>query len=1058
MPPRPSWLLFVMFAVASLAHGDAPVKTQRTLLTPEQAEARRHDINFRNLALSGDSMPFTAAVGNAPAGRWVDKPDEWFWHTFPGTQIMRTVTVGDDPFRRPKLGCPVHGQEIYTVNAYYPWIVDCDKLPFKLKCPIGGETYPSNDFGAGDMTTGPYADDGKGCLVNGTPYYFIGLYNHYAYNTMLQPAIKSFGHAYLVTGDQRYAHKAAVCLLKEAFEYPNGADRKDRTYIPGYEHGSGMITDVVWSAGALNASAMCYDEIVNALDGDAELLAFAQQHIPEIKTINDLKLYLEDRLFRVGIQALLDGRVLPNTGWAEESMATMALVMDDFGDKHPNSIDCLEWLYYGGGRLKTMGNQFYKDGSSYESTGYNSARGGFVRAADLIERTRALAPDKVSLQRYPDIRQNEKLVNFFGLYTPAIVSLGGPFTICVGDIGAPGISKAPLWGKNERSSEFLDGYGLGILRSGTAQDQRDLTMFYGGVRGHAHYDPLMLGLHGYGRDLLPNIGYPQSWSYAGAWEWSLLTHNTVAVDRDEQPCSTVIGSLTMWATFPSPSTPLPGGDGGTTPSSATLPSPTGRGVGGEGRVQVIEASKRPYRKHEPRGETGPDVTDYRRLSALIDLDAEHWYAIDVFRITGGNDHLQSWHGGYTPTPVTVTGAEMVKQEKGTLAGADVPYGEKYKDATGKERWDPYCYLKDVARGKMGDLTSVDFDYATEDRLHLRLSFVPTGETELVTAHGGAPISPDKDVLQWALPHRSLPGSAGVQPAALQSQFVTILEAYTGTQPLLTSIRRLPCNSPRSDRYEPIALEILVPGGRDIILLNGDRTDSMACGSFALSGRFGLIRERGGKVVSMYLAGGSRLQAGKLQITQPAPAAPTEIVAVDRAKRQVTVHGVTPALAGLKGRRIRIDNHGERLSSYTIVAAQRKGTDTILTLDSSGSIGEGIATDFEDGVMKNGPEVNMPFAGLVKIGDRFDYSDCFYNGGHLETGKPGVDLKVHGVMGFAYQAWGDLHKAGTNHVQLYDNIPAAKLRELVGQGSEWTIYEYGVGDTVSFDDSASLQVK
>jgi hypothetical protein len=59
----------------------------------------------------------------------------------------------------------------------------------------------------------------------------------------------------------------------------------------------------------------------------------------------------------------------------------------------------------------------------------------------------------------------------------------------------------------------------------------------------------------------------------------------------------------------------------------------------------------------------------------------------------------------------------------------------------------------------------------------------------------------------------------------------------------------------------------------------------------------------------------------------------------------------------------------------------------------------------------------------------------------------VDYRVHGVMGFPYQAWGDLHIAGTNHVVLYDPIPAADLRAALGENGRFTIYEYGVGDAV-----------
>jgi hypothetical protein len=998
-----------LYAVSPVS-GDTPVKTERTVIAPEDIERFRASQVTVDRALKGDGRPFTAAVGNAPAAQWVDKPDNWFWTIMPSTTIQRVVTVGNDSFRSPKLGCPVHGSKIYEINAYYPWVVDCEKAPYKLTCPIGGETYPSNDFATGDLTSGEFPDDGTGWVKNGTRYHFIGLYAHYAYNTVIQPAIKSFGHAYLITGDRRYAHKAAVCLLKEAYEYPNSTDRKQRTYLPGYAQGSGMITDVVWSSGALVASATCYDAIAMALEGDDELVRFAQARIPEIESVDDVRVYIEDHLFRPGIQAIIDRRIQPNTGWAQQAMATLALMMNDFGDKHPNSVDALDWLYDGAGRMRTLGNQFYKDGSSYESTGYNNARAGFVSAAETIERLRALAPDIVSTQRYPNMRQNEKLLRFLDTYRPAVEALGGAYTICIGDAGSPVISPTPRVSSRERSSEFLDGYGLAALRSGSGASQRDLTLFYGGLRGHAHYDPLMLGLFGYGRDLLPNIGYPQSWNFASAWEWSLFTHNTVVVDRDEKPCSTVIGSLTLWE--------------------------TGKGC------QVMEAEKRPYRKNEPRGEQGPDVSDYRRLSALIDVDAERWYVIDVFRVTGGSDHMQSWHSGAPVASVEVSGAALVSQDGGTLAGPDVEYGARYKDTQGRERWDPYCFLRDVSRGPMDGVTTVDIGYKTEDRLTVRLAFVPTDETELITARGGAPIAPDKDPLTWTVPHRS--GAEG-----LQSQFVTVIEATT-SGPVVSGVRRLPAEPVGAAHYAPLALEILVPGGRDIVLLNGTSEGALRGDGFGLTGRFGLIRLRDGQRPELFLAGGTEVRWREQQVTRAAPPS-GRIVEVDRATGSVVVqmHVAQPAL--LAGRRVVIDNHGERLCSYTVKSAVPTGAGRLrIELDSTGVLGEGLATGFEDGVVINGQEINMPFAGLCRIDQRLDTSDCFHFGGHLETGKPGVDLKVRGVMGFPYQAWGLLHEGGINHVHLCEPIPAERLRELIGQGTAWTIYEYGVGDTLRVD--------
>lgn len=73
----------------------------------------------------------------------------------------------------------------------------------------------------------------------------------------------------------------------------------------------------------------------------------------------------------------------------------------------------------------------------------------------------------------------------------------------------------------------------------------------------------------------------------------------------------------------------------------------------------------------------------------------------------------------------------------------------------------------------------------------------------------------------------------------------------------------------------------------------------------------------------------------------------------------------------------------------------------------------------------------------------------------ERGRKVVALHLAGGTELAA---GELKTAGTNHVFLCDPLSAAKLRELIGEGTEWAIYEYGVEDGVLFDSSASLQVQ
>ena len=208
---------------------------------------------------------------------------------------------------------------------------------------------------------------------------------------------------------------------------------------------------------------------------------------------------------------------------------------------------------------------------------------------------------------------------------------------------------------------------------------------------------------------------------------------------------------------------------------------------------------------------------------------------------------------------------------------------------------------------------------------------------------------------------------------------------------------------------------------------------------------------------MKLVAGTRLTCGSEGVRLPPAPAPGRIVAVERGKRTITVAGELPPADELAGRRILIDNHGERRCSNTVVEAEAAGPGrTRLVLDTDGILGEGIAVGFEDGVVKNAETVLIPMAGLVRLEDgRFDTSDCLFHGARLENGMPGVSYRVRGVMGFPYQAWGNLDVAGTNHVHLEEKVPAVELRQALAAVPSFRLYEYGVGDAVTFDRVADL---
>jgi len=121
----------------------------------------------------------------------------------------------------------------------YNWIID-PKLPFKIKCPVDGTVFPTNDYAAYDKSgfkdkkgwDTQYVDDGWGWAdpKTGEKYWFVAYYNHWMWHKHVVPAIEDLSQAYLLTGDEKYAHKAAVMLYRVAQVYPGMDHAKQSRY------------------------------------------------------------------------------------------------------------------------------------------------------------------------------------------------------------------------------------------------------------------------------------------------------------------------------------------------------------------------------------------------------------------------------------------------------------------------------------------------------------------------------------------------------------------------------------------------------------------------------------------------------------------------------------------------------------------------------------------------------------------------------------------------------------------------------------------------------------
>jgi hypothetical protein len=90
--------------------------------------------------------------------------------------------------------------------------------------------FPTNDYAAYYRSNfkdkigwdTQYVDDGWGWKdpKTGEKFWFVAYYNHWLWHSHISPGVRALGQAYLLTGDARYAHKAAVMLRRIAEVYP----------------------------------------------------------------------------------------------------------------------------------------------------------------------------------------------------------------------------------------------------------------------------------------------------------------------------------------------------------------------------------------------------------------------------------------------------------------------------------------------------------------------------------------------------------------------------------------------------------------------------------------------------------------------------------------------------------------------------------------------------------------------------------------------------------------------------------------------------------------------
>lgn len=590
------------------------------------------------------------------------------------------------------MGCPVHGTEA-NKQGLYKWEYSLDR-PFKIRCPAGGEEYPSNDFAAylasgmqdRSLLTGDYADDGWGWHREGETvgYWFVAYYAHWSMQRELQSALRALSMGALVADDpeqaRRFAHKASLLLWQLANYYPDyqyeKQSRESKEHNPNY---TGRITNMIWEVGWADVCAPAYDAVWPFLADDTALQQTSGLDGPSLDA------FIRDRLLMTMARDITsgNGRNQGNYGMHQQALIRLALALDERGES-PTSEEMINWVLANPrplsdshmGLLDALLNMVYRDGVPPESPGYNYiwTAGPAEIAALLGARAGALVADprfrRAMLWHY------DLLVA--GKFQPPLGDSGDMFARA-GDLSStvgrvvlqhwsdprviadlrsrPGgdrdlfaqpldellarLPEAPL--PAAAASRHLAGYGLALLQSGPPEQTTALALHYGSWVHHMHYDQLNLLLFAHDNALLTDIGYPEQTDAFnerryGIWS-NTIAHNTVTVDARRQ---------------------------GRGPGQVHAYEPNGF-------AKVADAECRPY----------DQCSLYRRASVLVEASPSQSYVFDVFHVRGGAQHDFACMG--TQADFVTEPALGPAQTEGSLAGADVPYEQFYDDPKLKDK-------------------------------------------------------------------------------------------------------------------------------------------------------------------------------------------------------------------------------------------------------------------------------------------------------------------------------------------------------------------------------------
>ncbi len=733
-----------------------------------------------------------------------------------------------------------------------------------------------------------------------TPFKFVAAYRTYLIRKLIYypyngehgfdgPDYRQHGsplyalaYAYAVTGEQKYADRVLLILATLAQYYSQYTSLDDTGVGWHWYPQRGYVDDHNFENGMILNMALAYDLVWDALPDAKNSLTFLRQQGVELATPQDLGEEIEGKLFAYCWE-FVKRAIRGSTGNTLFRQMQAALVLGNvFGND-----TIMEYVLDGPKSLNySVPGSFYRDGRFWEDscTYCWVVDHAFADSFGQITHYRS--------DRYPDGLQLH----------PAVTSTFHALKTRLDDwqvsgrlfgIGDSKIFRSPIL---RASAPFLTSWtahetGLTLLRTEAGKENGSAALLYHGNagNGHGHLHQLMLKIYGEGYDFSGDLGYPANFTHTKWTEWTrgTLSHPTVVVDRASQNVGTT-ASLSLFAQTP----------------WAAVASAFSNNVYQPGAARDVNG-RTPSPRLLAAGATIP-VPTYHRSAILLEVAPGRQVVVDLFRVTGGTSHDLPFHApaGDDAQFFEIEGATAGTPLPGTLAGANIPYGERDHEG--------YSYLKEATpletEGAFHATWRPEGPGGPGYRVSLPASF--PGKALLAKGEGEGPpgLSPwDRYLL---LRHEGA--------APLTTHFVAVHETFA-SQPLDFEVRSEPLAG-----YPPGQMAIKVT----LQLKEGTPWVIES----ALDGSPSRYEHRGREQVKISGPRGTLAVNWPTEGTKAAPWI-AEVKAVDYDANEVTVH-CTHDLGQMKGQRIAFQHPAyTKAATFEIASVRAAGPESwVLTLE------------------------------------------------------------------------------------------------------------------------------